>query len=72
MKGRVSDGRYWRQVSWEDLCRTRRELLTAKPQDLTELAAQVERLAREGSVCVLGSQKHLEACGEKLDSVTEL
>ncbi len=72
MKGRVSDGRYWRQVSWEDLCRTRRELLTTQPQDLTELAAQVERLVQEGSVCVLGSQKHLEACGEKLDSVTEL
>ena len=70
-KGKTSDARYWRQTSYEDLCQERREILAARPEDLARLAPQVEKLAAEGAVCVLGSRRQLEAC-ESLEEITEL
>ena len=72
MKGKVSDSLYWQGITQEDLCRQRQEMLSATAQDMVELAGPVEALAKEGSVCVLGSRKHLEACGEQLDEITVL
>ncbi|MDE7262250.1 MAG: hypothetical protein K2N78_09375, partial [Oscillospiraceae bacterium] len=71
MRGKTADIRYWRGTSYEDLCRTRRELLDAGREDLEALAAELDKLAAEASVCVLGSQKQLDAC-EGLDEVTVL
>ena len=71
MKGKTADTRYWQGTSYEDLCRHRRELLSAGPEDLEALAADLDRLAEEGSVCVLGSKKQLDACAG-LDEVTVL
>ena len=72
LRGKTADMRRWRGITQEDLRRERQEILSAKPEDLTRLAAEVEALAKEGAVCVLGSRRQLEACGEKLDSVIEL
>ncbi|MCI8385327.1 MAG: hypothetical protein HFE95_02650 [Acutalibacter sp.] len=72
MRGKVSDSRYWQGISQEDLCRQRGEMLAATAQDMAELAGPVEKLAKEGSVCVLGSRKHLDDCGEQLDEITVL
>ncbi len=72
MKGRASDSRYWRGVRQEDLRRTLRDMLDAKPEDLPALADQIRGFAEEGSVCVLGPQKALEACGDKLETIAAL
>ncbi|RKJ41339.1 hypothetical protein D7X94_03355 [Acutalibacter sp. 1XD8-33] len=72
LRGKTADMRHWRGITQEDLCRERREILSTKPEDLVRLAPEVERLAKEGAVCVLGSRRQIEACGEKLDAVTEL
>ena len=71
LRGRTADIRYWRGTSYEDLCRLRQELLSAGRADLETLAADLDKLAAEGSVCVLGSRKQLDACAG-LDEVTVL
>jgi len=71
-KGEAADACHWRKVTHADRCRLRREMLSATAEDLAALAAQVERLTAEGSVCVLGPQRQIEACAGLLDSVEVL
>ena len=40
--------------------------------DLPKLAGDLERLTEEGSVCVLGAQRQVDECGEKLEQVSVL
>lgn len=72
MKGKTADARYWRQITHDDLCRVRREMLSATPDDLTALADSVGELAAQGAVCVLGPRQQVDACAEWLDSVLVL
>lgn len=72
LKGKTADARYWRGTTQEDLRRMRREILAATVEELNGLAGEVEKLAESGSVCVLGSQRQIDACGSKLGSVTAL
>lgn len=72
MRSKIADVRYWRRISHEDLCRVRHELLSATPEDLAALADAVEQMTTEGSVCVLGAQKQIDACAGQLDSVIAL
>ena len=69
MKGTIADMRYWRGITQDDLIRERREMLATTPADLAGLAGEVEELVKNGSVCVLGSQKQIDSCGSQLDSV---
>jgi len=71
MRGKTSDVRYWRGITYEELCRQRRELLAAGPKDLETLAGELDKLAEDCSICVLGSQKQLDACAG-LDEVAVL
>ena len=72
MRSKIADVRYWRRISHEDLCRVRHEILSATPEDLVALAGAVEQLTTEGSVCVLGAQKQIDACAGQMDSVITL
>ncbi len=72
MKGKTADARYWRQITHDDLCRVRREMLSATPDDLTALADSVGELAAQGAICVLGPRQQVDACAEWLDSVLVL
>lgn len=69
MKGAVADSRYWKGIGVEDLRRVRRELLSAKPRDVAALAASLRRAVDAGSVCVLGSQRQIDACAGQIDTV---
>ena len=71
MRGKAADTNYWRGVTYEDQCRQREEMLSAKKEDLESLADELDKLTAEASVCVLGSRKQLDAC-EGLDEVTVL
>ena len=72
MKGKVSDARYWRRITHADLCRVRREMLAAAPEDLVALADPVEELTAQGAVCILGPQQQIDVCAGLLDHVSVL
>ena len=69
MKGRTADARWWRGITREDLCRIRREMLDAGLPAVDGVAAALRRAAADGSVCILGSQRQVDACAGELDSV---
>jgi len=69
MKGRTADARWWRGITREDLCRIRREMLDAGLSAVDGVAAALRRAAADGSVCILGSQRQVDACAGELDSV---
>ena len=72
MKGKAADRRFWRQITHAELCRARQEMLSTTPGDLIALADSLEALAAEGAVCVLGSQRQVDACAGQLESAEVL
>ena len=66
MKISLAEGRYFKGTTYEQVCKTRRELIGTTREDLLALAAFLEELARDEAVCVVAGQPLLDACGEKL------
>ena len=67
LKGMTADGLYWKDLSWEQRCRLRRELLSATPEELASLADTLGQVLDGGGVCVIGPRGQLERCG--LDTI---
>lgn len=72
MCGETAVSRYWRGIFHETMCRVREEMLAADTEQLRAYAKRIEEMLREGAVCVLGPEKHLETCGSKLDVISVL
>lgn len=72
MKGKTADARRWRGVTRSDLCRIRREMLSASPEALAELTAALRTVTEDACVCVLGSQRQVDECAGELDTVFTL
>lgn len=70
VKGMTADSYYWKKLDWAKRCQLRRELLSAKPTDLADLAAPLERLLEQGGVCVIGPRSQLEQCS--LDDILSI
>ena len=66
MKISLAEGRYFKGTTYEEVCRTRRELIGTTKEDLLALTEVLEALARDEAVCVVAGQPLLDACGEKL------
>ena len=66
MKISLAEGRYFKGTTYEEVCRTRRELIGTTKEDLLALTEVLEALARDDAVCVVAGQPLLDACGEKL------
>ena len=71
-KGKTADARYWRKISQDDLRRMRQEMLDTKAENLRTLAEPVRMAMNTGAVCVLGSQRQIDACAGMLDTVIVL
>ena len=71
-KGKTADMYYWSGVTYADRCRQREEILKAVPADLAALAEPLRKMSESGGVCVIGSRKLVEACGEELESTMTL
>ena len=71
-QGKATDGLYFKGVTWEDRRAVRRDMLSATPERLAELADSLEGLGRDGGVCVIGPQNQLDACGGDIDTVYTL
>lgn len=71
MRGKTADTRYWRKIAYDDLCRVRREMLSITSADLSDLISPVQTAVDECAVCILGSQRQIDACAGDLD-LTEI
>lgn len=59
----VADGNYFRGLDTAARKRLREEILDTKPEDLLALCGLLEEIVAAGSICVVGSRKALDACG---------
>lgn len=70
-KAQTGDKFRFSEITWEDRCRWRKELLAATPEELISLADVLEQTIRDGGICIIGGQKQLESCGD-LDEIITL
>jgi len=58
--------------SYDDVCRTRDEILRTGKDDLRVIAATLKAVTDTNAVCVIGGRDKLEACGDKLEKIEEI
>ena len=63
-----AEARWFRGITYEDVCRWYGELLHTTAEDLLALAPALEELTADNSVCVSAGAELLDACGDRLDS----
>jgi len=68
-KMKSADEDYFRGFTFEDHCRVRAEMLSTTKEDLLELCKTLQDVREERSISVVGGQKHLDACGDKLATI---
>ena len=71
-QGKVSDIFYFKGVRYADRCMIRRDMLSASPETLESLARPLREMCNDGSICVIGSRRQIEACGEEIESIYTL
>ena len=70
LKGTVASTRYLRGITYEDECRTRREILATDKAELLRIADIIDKVSETDAVCVVGGKDKLEAC--ELDVILEI
>lgn len=68
-QGKTADGWYWQGATYADRCQQRCELLTATPDALVRMADSIEKLTETAGICVIGSNRQIEACGAELEHI---
>ncbi len=71
-RGRAADSLYLKGITYADRCRTRREMLSVTPDTLGAMTESLQALSDNGSVCVIGSRRQIEACGPEIETVYTL
>lgn len=61
----AAGGNYLSGVGYEDLCRTRRELLSTTTEGLRPYADLIEKVAQDASVCIVGGKELVDRCEEE-------
>ena len=69
-KSQAGDQTYFRQSTWENRCRVRKELLNATSADLIAIADILEKTVNDGGICMVGGKEKLAKCGELENIIT--
>lgn len=70
LKGTTATSRYLRGITYEDVCRARREILATDKEELLRLADLIEKIVATDAICVVGGKDKLESC--ELDKILEI
>lgn len=68
-QGKASDRWYLTGIEYADQCAERREILSTTPERLAAFAQLMYEVSENGSICVIGSKRQIESCGEEIDSI---
>ncbi len=71
LKASVADRRYWRGTTTEERRQFLKDIISATPEKLAEIADKVQAALDSGSVCVVAAREKIDACGE-FDSIESL
>ncbi len=72
MKGKSADMHYWRGIDQASRRQVWQEILSTTAEDVTALAPALREAEEEAAICVVGSQRHIDACAGELDAVLTL
>jgi len=62
VKVRLADSRYFREKTYEERLEAIRDILSLKPEDLSNYAEGVHAALRDGAVCIVGPMEIVEQC----------
>ena len=69
MKITVAENRYFKGITYEDVCRVRHELISTTHEDLLALTDVLKYVAEDNAVCIVAGQPLLEACRECISKI---
>lgn len=69
---KMADANYFCGITFEDLCKARREMLSTTKEDLLKLCSTLDAVCDDNAICVIGGKDKLDACGEKLSTILSI
>ena len=69
MKITVAENRYFKGITYEDVCCVRHELISTTHENLLALTDVLKYVAEDNAVCIVAGQPLLEACGELISKI---
>ena len=66
------DNEYFGNVSYEDKCLARRQVMTMNKDEIRKLLDLFDFKKENISICVVGGQQAIESCGDKIETVLHL
>jgi len=66
--GSLSAMRYLRNISYEDVCKTRREILETDSDELIRIADMLDKAFENEALCIVAGKNKLDECEKIIDS----
>ena len=63
----VSETRFFKGTSYEDVCARYRELINTTSDDILSLCNALEDIANDASACVVAGKELIDECGERIE-----
>jgi Zn-dependent M16 (insulinase) family peptidase len=67
----VAENRYFKGITYEEVCRLYDQLVRTTPADLLELCGALELITADDAVCVVAGQSLMDGCAGALDTVRQ-
>ena len=71
LKGSLATTRYLRGKTYEDECKSRREILSTDKEELLRIAALLDKITATGAICIVAGKDKLADCKE-IDTILEI
>lgn len=72
MKGKRSMSVYLSEIPVEELQKERDQVLSCTKEDIRQLSEVIRTVAEQGTVCVIGNEKHIRENGDLFDQIYSL
>lgn len=69
---KIADANYFCGITFEDLCKTRREILSTTKDDLLKLCSMLDSICNDNAICIIGGKDKLDECDKKLSSILSI
>ncbi len=71
LKGLIATMNYLREITYEDECRIRKEMLCTSHNDLLGIAETIDKICEQNAVCVIAGKDKLDTC-KSLENILQL
>lgn len=72
LKGTLKTARYLRGITYEDECKSRKQILDTDAAELNRIADLLDKVCETGAVCIIAGKDKIDTCAEIIDTVLEI